>query len=426
MLTMKSILKILFLHIVILTSCEKREHTNPFDTECPKELWSPTNFKAVQEGTTVKLTWYQPTNHITGFNIQKTVTGSSTTNMPVQSSMVSQVIDNTLIGGKKHSYILTAFAGNNTSNTVFTEITPILTPDIMTTDCSSVTYSCAISGGTINNDGGANIISRGVCWSTTANPTTINSKTSDGIGTGIFTSSLTGLASGTIYYVRAYAANSIGTAYGDEVSFITSSLPLPATDADGNVYQTVIIGTQVWMAENLKTTKYKDGTLIPNITEYSTWNTNTSGAYCWYNNDATSYKATYGALYNWHTINTGKLCPTGWHVPNDYEWTVLINYLGGNYEAANKMRESGTEHWIPPNTGATNASGFLGLPGGMCSVWQDFSDLGNSAIWWSSNERTSNDARYYGLYNSSSTIQGFEISSGNHKNNGLSIRCLKD
>ena len=132
-------------------------------------------------------------------------------------------------------------------------------------------------------------------------------------------------------------------------------------DIDGNIYNTVIIGTQVWMKENLKATKLNDGTNILLETDNATWISLTDPAYCWYNNDASSYKNTYGALYNWFTVETGKLCPTGWHVPSDAEWFTLIDFLGGESVAGGKLKEIGNTHWNSPNTGATDEYGFTAI-----------------------------------------------------------------
>jgi len=156
------------------------------------------------------------------------------------------------------------------------------------------------------------------------------------------------------------------------------------TDADGNIYSTVSIGKQVWMKENLKTTKYNDGTPIPNITDYTAWEALSTPSYCWYNNDAASYKAYYGALYNWYAVNTGKLCPTGWHVPIDIEWTILTTYLGGNGVAGGKLKETSTIYWWSPNTGATNETGFTALPGGERNYDGSYLDVGSYGRWWSS------------------------------------------
>jgi uncharacterized protein (TIGR02145 family) len=193
---------------------------------------------------------------------------------------------------------------------------------------------------------------------------------------------------------------------------------LVATDKDGNIYKTVKIGSQVWMAENLKTTQYNDGTIIPKETDYNMWEGLTSGTYCWYNNIET-YKNTYGAHYNWYALSNGKLCPTGWHVPTDSEWTILTDYLGGLSVAGGKLKEIGTTHWLEPNTGARDEVGFKALPSGLLNV-NGFSDLQRGSHWFSSTECGPNEAwgRYIDWNNE---MVGLFCSS---KSSGYSIRCV--
>jgi uncharacterized protein (TIGR02145 family) len=197
--------------------------------------------------------------------------------------------------------------------------------------------------------------------------------------------------------------------------------PNSVTDIDGNVYNTVTIGTQVWMAENLRTTKYNDNTAIPNITDTTAWKALTTPAYCWYNNDASTYKANYGALYNWYTVNTGKLAPKGWHVPTDAEWTTLTTYLGGAAVAGGKLKETGTVHWID-NMYATNETGFTALPGGL--RWEDglFYNVGVIGKWWSATEFLTNNAWYRQMYSKDSDVERY----GYFKRPGFSVRCVKD
>lgn len=194
------------------------------------------------------------------------------------------------------------------------------------------------------------------------------------------------------------------------------------TDQDGNVYTTVAIGTQTWMVENLKTTKYNDGTPIPLVTDNNQWKNINTGAFCWYANDAASYKNTYGALYNWYAVNTGKLCPAGWHVPTNDEWITLTVYLGGVVVAGGKLKESGTSHWDSPNVEATNETGFTGLPGGV-RLDGDFMFNGISGSWWSATESNPSWAYEMGLNYNSGNV--FSVSF-NPKSNGYSVRCLKD
>ncbi len=195
------------------------------------------------------------------------------------------------------------------------------------------------------------------------------------------------------------------------------------TDVDGNVYNTVTIGMQVWMAENLKTTKYNEGTAISLITNNTTWKNSITGAYCWYNNNEATYKNVYGAYYNFYAVGTNKLCPTGWHVPTDVEWATLSNYLGGNSVAGGKMKETGTTHWISPNAGATNESGFTALPGGFRSNGDGtFGNIGLYSFWWIS-------TIYDGLNSwnlSISNTDGFFATAYYGNTNGFNVRCLRD
>ena len=201
-------------------------------------------------------------------------------------------------------------------------------------------------------------------------------KTTDGTGIGTFTSHLTGLSPYTTYYLKAYATNAAGTAYGDEINFKTL-----VDDVDGNIYHYVTIGTQVWLVENMRVTKLNDGTPIPLVADDASWSSLTTPRYCWVNN-LIAYKEPYGAFYNWATVNTGKLCPSGWHVPSDTEGTTLAGFLGGTMAAGGKLKEAGTSHSTTPNTGATNESGFTGLPGGFRYWSGGFTDFGFSGYWW--------------------------------------------
>lgn len=188
------------------------------------------------------------------------------------------------------------------------------------------------------------------------------------------------------------------------------------TDIDGNKYATIQIGTQTWMAENLKTTRYNDGTVIPNVTDNAAWEIPT-GAWSYYDNDST-YNT--GKLYNWNAVNTGKLCPQSWHIPTDAEWTVLTDYLGGEEAAGGKMKS--VTGWESPNTGATNERGFSGLPGGYRIGGREFLNIGFVGYWWSATEYNPDAARYRKLIHNNSNV-GSDYSG---KGSGLSCRCLRD
>jgi len=198
-------------------------------------------------------------------------------------------------------------------------------------------------------------------------------------------------------------------------------------DTDGNVYHTITIGSQVWMVENLKTTHYRDGTPIVNASDSSSWVNNTDGAYCDYNNTL-SNSSIYGRLYNWYAAtNSHNICPKGWHVPSEAEWSTLFTYLGGVSVAGGKLKETGTAHWTNPNAGATNESGFSALPGGFRSgngklFSGKFFSLGQYGVWWSQTEQNTGNAWDFNITYTISYIE----SNDNAESDGYSVRCVKD
>lgn len=234
-------------------------------------------------------------------------------------------------------------------------------------------------------------------------------------------------SSNTKYYFKAYAINNVGEAFGNELSFTTLEPTSCETgtvdDNDGNTYNTVKIGEQWWMAENLKTTKYNDGTEIPLVTDNTEWRNLGTPGFCYFENDEDTYKDTYGNLYNWYAVNTGNLCPSGWHVPTDAEWTQLIDFLGGDSIAGGKMKEIGLEHWASLNAGATNESGFTALPAGYRQESGNFYTYYSLwSFWW-----TSTDYSPYSSYSryawwDQPTITRYTYD----KRFGFSVRCVKD
>lgn len=325
------------------------------------------------------------------------------------------------------TYYVRAYATNSAGTAYGNEIsfitqsTPVITlPTVTTTAISAITQTTAQSGGSVTSDGNATVTARGICWSTSSNPTIANNKTTDGIGTGSFTSSLTGLTANTTYNVRAYATNSTGTAYGSNISFTTSQTGGgTVTDIDGNIYHTVTIGTQVWLVENLKTIHYRNGDLIPNTTDGTQWTNLITGAWCNYNNDGNNGN-TYGHLYNWYAVNDSRnIAPTGYHIPTDAEWSTLITFLGGESVAGDKMKSMTL--WNS-TVGITNESGFTALPGGNRYYDGLFYGINNAGYWLSVPQSSTDNAWDRALGSGYPTVVRDQVK----KVNGMSLRCVKD
>jgi uncharacterized protein (TIGR02145 family) len=252
---------------------------------------------------------------------------------------------------------------------------------------------------------------------------------------------LTTLSPATTYHYRIKIESPSGVILGDDVAFTTLDYRIvfnpnltygSVSDIDGNTYKTIKIGTQTWMAENLKTTKYNDGTPISLVEDDRQWMTSgsASGCYSWLNNKGAKFKDTYGAFYNWRAVNSYRLCPTGWHVPNNEEWTTLSSSLGGALNLGDKMKETGGLHWINTGTKTTNESGFTALPAGYRNFSGAFLPVtyvgywqGSEAYWWSSTVASNQTLAYYQAfyYNSSTLLLGsWRIEMGH------SVRCMKD
>ena len=344
------------------------------------------------------------------------------------------------------TYYLRAYA-TNSEGTAYGEqksFTTLALPTITTQAVTDVKYVSASCGGNVTATGGASVTARGVCWSTSPNPTIEDAHTTNGTGTGSYTSSITGLISGTTYYVRAYATNSVGTAYGEQRSLTTLPpyTPSTITDVDGNVYNTVLIGNQVWMRENLRTTKYANGTTIPLGTTASTYS-----AYRYYPDDNSANVSDYGYLYNWAAVMNGSassdanpsgvqgICPDGWHVPSDAEWTELTNYVksqsqyvcGSSTSKIAKALASETG-WsssvdncdVGNNPSTNNATGFSARPAG--SYLGTYSNFGDSAYFWSAAQNNSDNAYYRVLTYSLAGVHRYY----NGKNAGYSVRCIRN
>jgi uncharacterized protein (TIGR02145 family) len=421
-------------------------------------------------------------------------------------------------------YYVTAFAtnikGTACGNVISFSTVPEL-PLVGTSSLSNITAYSAKVGGNITSNGGAEITEKGVYWGIAPEPLTTGTKLAMGSGSGSFSEVLENLSPGTIYYVKAYATNSIGTSYGDEKSdttlgkvpdittlaytdlntygvtlntrinanylntsvsfeygttstygstFISDSIAtggadtviavledlLPNTtyhyrvaatnelgtvysadsifktyytgvsgsiaDIEGNPYQTIGIGYQEWTTSNLKVTRYSDNTMIQLVASDSIWGTLGTGAYCWYNNNDTANKNLYGAIYNWYTVNTGKLCPVGWHVPTDADISELVSFLKGAGSAGGLLKESGILHWNDPNEGATDTYGFTALPGGKRLADGSFDLMGSEGNWWTATPYSTQNATYfYLLWNFRYSFQSYI-----NKKYGMSVRCVKN
>jgi uncharacterized protein (TIGR02145 family) len=200
-------------------------------------------------------------------------------------------------------------------------------------------------------------------------------------------------------------------------------------DIDGNNYPVVKIGNQIWMKENLRVSRYRNGDLIPIVTDIAAWAALTTGGRTWYDNDSTTYENPYGNLYNWYALTDNRgLCPYGWHAPTDAEWTILTTYLGGQSIAGGKMKSTGTAYWNTPNTAATNESGFSVLPGGYRNFDGSFGSISYKAFFWSATEYDSFNAwlRYLN-YTIGSVGRDYSIDDNtSNKSVGASVRCLRD
>jgi uncharacterized protein (TIGR02145 family) len=361
-------------------------------------------------------------------------------------------------------------------------------PVLISSFVSDITSNSATCGNIIMSDGGSHIINVGLCWDTIPGPTIATSKTIDSLQGNVFLSHLSGLKSNMTYFVRAYATNSVGIAYGEEKTIktiilaetkpskkiilnvrnptpsrtsrtvskvkesvspspkvrpitnipskaknlIDSSLMVHFSDIDGNVYYSVTIGNQEWMKENLKVTRYRDGTPIPYISDNKEWTSLTTGGFCWYNNNRANSDSALGALYNWYAvIDPRNLCPEGWHVATDADWKTLEIFLGmtPNQADGTVKRSPGkaldlknTTGWIKQGNG-TNSTAFSALAAGFRFASNgQFSNLGLDGCWWTATEDKAGLVWLRNMYYNLTDI--YRIS--DKKNSGFSVRCVKD
>ncbi len=344
------------------------------------------------------------------------------------------------------TYYVKAYATNNLGTTYGEQMsfTHYVLPTVTTSAVSNIVTTISTSatcGGNVTTDGGTTVTARGICWSSSHNPIISDNKTTDGTGTGSFTSYITELSGNTTYYVRAYATSAAGTAYGNEVSFTTPDcgMGVTVTDKSGNTYNTVQIGQQCWMKENLRTKKYADNTSISNGSS----NSSSTIAYWYYPYNSSTNETIYGLWYNWKAVMENSssssanpsgvqgICPTGWHVPSYAEWTQLTNYVSSQsqyqcnsnstYIAKALASETGWKSStntcaVGNNSSNNNATGFCALP-----VYNS-GEFGNTAGFWSASAYNSSEATMMSINASSAVVSFVRLS----KSGTGSVRCVKD
>jgi len=302
---------------------------------------------------------------------------------------------------------------------------------VITGNVSDITYHsarCSVEW----NGADENLAEGGICLSKNPGPTLQDSVYEFEINTNetVSYSGFERLVPGTKYHIRAFlnrfTGSSVMTYYGQEVEFTTlefdkaikfnSALTYGSvSDIESNSYKTIQIGTQVWMAENLRTTRLNDNEQIPKVTFPLNWSDINTPGYNWCDEDSVNYNTSYGAIYNWYTVNTDRLCPVGWHVPSDDEWETMVAFLGGPDVAAIKMKETGIIHWNSPNDWATNESGFTALPGLIPGYYEG---------WWSTTKMNSGSPVVwtYWILNGDQRLNRSEV----HGWRGNNVRCIQD
>lgn len=412
-----------FLFFLILSSCEKESKDKPtLSTLEVTQIKSTTAVSGgeitTDGGSSIKargLVWdtleYPTLNLNLSMSNEGNGAGSFSTN---------------IFGLKPNTtYYVRAYATNNAGTQygnqhTFTTLSVEI--KLFTSSAFDITTESAKCGYSVLSDGGEDVISQGIVWSTSPSPTTSSylGITNESGGVGSFVAPVTNLSPYTKYYFRAYASNRFGTYYGLQDSFSTKGI---VTYNNYN-YTTVTINGKEWFAENLQTTLYNDGTSIHLETDNFNWLDNKTPSYCWYENNYETNGSIYGALYNWYAVNTGKLCPQGWHVSTNADLTDLLNYIKAeNQNTWSLMSRNG---W---NTNRfTDIYGFSALPGGCRSDYDGiFSGKGYYGFWWSSTQRTGSDFyadyAYYLILSPEAITQTTFIK---FKWLGYSVRCVKD
>lgn len=328
-----------------------------------------------------------------------TVDQDKTTNGPTHGSFDSFVTKLNI----NTKYYLRAYATNAKGTGYGEEFTFTTTSPLaeLTTIAISNISSTGFESGGIITAFGETVTERGICWSSERLPTVADSKTTNGAGGGTFSATVSGLTAGVTYRMRAYAVNSGGVAYGNTL-VVTPQLPT-VTDIDGNVYHLVVIGTQTWMVENFKAKRFRNGDAIPNLLSLNS-----------------AYTSVYGQFYDGNAVvDNRKLAPAGWRVPTLADWQMLSAYLGGN---SGKAKEAGTAHWLAPNLGATNESGFTALGAGHAIGQAEAVEVGVVTMWWTQTAVSGDNLWRMAMTNTETTIYNYEAL----KFFQLSVRLIKE
>ncbi len=420
------IIAMILLYYVIFSGCSTTPDNNG-GTNTTIIPIAPSNLTGIViSNSRVNLSWTDNSTNETGFKIERRQDGGNYTLIGTVNPDIINYSDSALISSVNYTYRVYSYNAVGNSITYSNEFQIILNgiPNLTTIVATSITANSALSGGVVVNDGGLTISSRGVIWSTNPNPTIdLSTKTNDGNGLGSFNSNLTNLLPNTTYYLRAYATNSLGTGYGNEVNFSTPD------------FSSVTICSQTWMTRNLDVSRFRNGDEIPYLP--GAWNdvSLTTPAWCYYNDDSTS-----GKLYNWYALTDSRgIAPLGWHIPNNSEWNNLTKCIDSNADttlpigslgstisniAGSSLKEVGNNNWFLPNSDATNSTGFTALPFGA-NIF-GFTNFGSAAYYWSTNE-TNNNGVFTNAYCVALTKDsGFLKILSYKKMRGFSVRCVKD
>lgn len=375
---------------------------------------APTNLQINQTTiTSCHLNWEDNSTGEEGFRIDRKKDSESwQVGYAEVGANVAEIVETGLQLNSTYSYRVCGFAGDNTSSSIENSINnSIPAPENLTYTLENISYPTAdihlYWDYLMSGIDGFKVMKNGTLLSLV-----IPAGTTEWIDVGV------NIENSYSYQVVAFY-QSYNSGYSNEIT-----TPIICVDIDGNVYEAIQIGDQIWMAENLKVTHYRNGDEIQHETNNSYWANLSTGAYCYYDNDANNAD-TYGVLYNWYAIeedDTRGLAPEGWRVPTDDEWQSLVDYLGGSSVAGGKMKEAGTAHWNSPNTGATNESGFTALPGGYRDYYSgSFYDLGSYGYFWSATEGSAIYAWYRLLIYDNAGVYRASY----YKQGGFSVRCIR-